>query len=159
MQLVGKSDLSTGNFSFASYVLKSYDLVRLSTLYCTPPARCGASGAPAAHAELSPCACLSQVFAFTAPYPQLAEQPKESKAPLSWYSRPAALKFLEDHGLGVRAVGERHPSTFISNNSLHQRPPSVLPLPLLRWYPPPAAVCCTRDADGLGRTWGVAAHI
>lgn len=32
MQLVGKSDLSTGNTTFASYVLKSNDLVRAATI-------------------------------------------------------------------------------------------------------------------------------
>ncbi|CAL5218591.1 g286 [Coccomyxa viridis] len=71
MQYVAKSDLSTGNTTFASHVLKSHDLV----------------------------------FAFTAPYSQRIEKTKESKVPCPWYRPEDGLKFIEAHGLGVRAVG------------------------------------------------------
>lgn len=85
---------------------------------CTLLCRCSHDSIP----ELMKLAC-PQVFAFTAPYPQLAQQPKESKAPASWYSRPAALRFLEDHGLGVRAVGET------SAHCSHRHLPGCTPQP------------------------------
>ena len=47
-----------------------------------------------------------QVFAFTAPYSQRIEKNKESKVPSPWYRPEDGLKFIEAHGLGVRAVGE-----------------------------------------------------
>lgn len=46
-----------------------------------------------------------QVFAFTAPYSQRIEKNKESKVPCPWYKPEDGLKFIEAHGLGVRAVG------------------------------------------------------
>jgi len=48
---------------------------------------------------------LLQVFAFTAPYSQRIEKNKESKVPCPWYKPEDGLKFIEAHGLGVRAVG------------------------------------------------------
>ena len=48
----------------------------------------------------------SQVFAFTAPYSQRIEKNKESKVPCPWYRPEDGLKFIEAHGLGVRAVGK-----------------------------------------------------
>ena len=46
-----------------------------------------------------------QVFALTAPYSTKVDPAKDSKVPVKWYSREAALNFQEAHGLGVRAVG------------------------------------------------------
>lgn len=70
MQLVGRSDLSTGNQSYASYVLQSNELV----------------------------------FVFTAPYSSSLAG-SSSHVPMLSYSRESALKFLDVHGLGVKAVG------------------------------------------------------
>ena len=57
--------------------------------------------------------CL-QVFAFTAPYSQRIEKNKESKVPCPWYRPEDGLKFIEAHGLGVRAVGEPQPALLCS---------------------------------------------
>lgn len=129
MQYVAKSDLSTGNTTFASHVLESNDLVcqpflPLQAAVCTaeyvfpetqsqlvlPPGpmdptqmlyprhsnQAGANQDPNVG---------SQVFAFTAPYSQRIEKNKESKVPCPWYRPEEGLRFIEAHGLGVRAVG------------------------------------------------------
>ena len=97
MQLVAKSDLSTGNTAFASYVLRSHDLVR-----CL---RCLHSCDRQPRQACPSMRRLAQVFALTAPYSTKVDPAKDSKVPVKWYSREAALKFQETHGLGVRAVG------------------------------------------------------
>ena len=61
-----------------------------------------------------------QVFAFTAPYSQRIEKNKESKVPCPWYRPEDGLKFIEAHGLGVRAVGEpRQPWTHMHMVCMH----------------------------------------
>ena len=72
MPQVAKSDHSTGNSSFASYVLKSDELT----------------------------------FIFTAPYSRAAA-PADSTPAVPSYSMDAIYSFINKHGLGVRAVGER----------------------------------------------------
>ena len=104
MQLVAKSDLSTGNTAFASYVLQSHDLVRQRAHSVFPEHPHGWSGVRSCSAERDVTCCM-QVFAFTAPYSTKVDAAKEGKVPVRWYSREAALSFQESHGLGVRAVG------------------------------------------------------
>ena len=130
MQYVAKSDLSTGNTTFASHVLKSHDLVRqpgpsvvLTFLHIWPDGK--ETLRPCAMPFLDLAYSLSntsrasghtfkagleyvcfQVFAFTAPYSQRIEKNKESKVPCPWYRPEDGLKFIEAHGLGVRAVGK-----------------------------------------------------
>ena len=61
-----------------------------------------------------------QVFAFTAPYSQRIEKNKESKVPCPWYRPEDGLKFIEAHGLAVRAVGEpRQPCTRMQMVCMH----------------------------------------
>ena len=88
MHVVAKSDLSTANSTYASYVLRSHEMVSL---------QCSADGC-AAPADTS----CEQVFAFTAPYSRTMPQ---AGGPVSWYDRQKGYEFAVSHGLGVRAVG------------------------------------------------------
>lgn len=70
MPMVAKSDLSTQNSTFASYVLRSGELT----------------------------------FALTAPYSR-ANRKAGALPPLPWYDQETAYRFLNKHGLAVRAIG------------------------------------------------------
>ncbi|KAK9818981.1 hypothetical protein WJX81_007343 [Elliptochloris bilobata] len=76
MTVVAKSDLSTGNSVFASYVLQSHDLVFSFT---APLVRSAAESK--------------------------ADAPAMAAVPVPWYDPAAAHELLAAHGLAVRAVG------------------------------------------------------
>ncbi len=86
------------------------------------------------HEDSKTTVCL-QVFAFTAPYSQRIEKTKESKVPCPWYRPEDGLKFIEAHGLGVRAVGKPQPALHCVMSSSRstlspQVPPECLEEPL-----------------------------
>lgn len=76
MTLVAKSDQSTGNTRYASYVLRSNDL----TFAFTAPysRRCAAAAAASG---------------------------THSEEPLPGYDQDAAFEFVRTHGLAARAIG------------------------------------------------------
>lgn len=77
MELVAKSDNSTGNSKYASYVLRSRDLVFVFTAPYGQPEASGGGGGDAAGSSV--------------PHPA--------------FDRNEANKFFADHGLAVKAVG------------------------------------------------------
>ncbi|CAI5469798.1 unnamed protein product [Closterium sp. Yama58-4] len=88
LPLVAKSDQTTGNHTFCSYVLKAEDLALVFT------------------APYSEAAAISR----TEPLGEVtgeAGHPRNFRVPFPGFSRRAAREFSALHGLGVRAIGVR----------------------------------------------------
>ena len=154
MHVVGKSDLSTGNSTYASYVLQSHETVSTfqPVLLCQDNPN-----------ALSGCPLAAQVFAFTAPY---SSTMPPAGAPVPSFDRQAAFNFAIKHGLGVRSVGTELCDArtcelcddCASEGCFHDKPPTLLPanlqdsnsdssgLPMIHKYAPCCAGVAVADA-------------
>ncbi len=102
MTLVAKSDLSTSNTQFASYVLQSNDVVFAFT---APYSRTAwkTSGTPSSAHHPSAAAAAAAAAAEPAANGSASKAPS---SPLPHYDQVAAHEFIASHGLAVKAVGE-----------------------------------------------------